>query len=83
MAMALAIFAASGVYILHFFGISIGSFRIAGGLLLFLLSVDMLRAQPSRQRTTPEEMQEGPRSRTSRSSRSPSRCSRDRARSRR
>ncbi|HEY7958219.1 MAG: MarC family protein [Polyangia bacterium] len=59
MGLALAIFAASGVYILHFFGISIGSFRIAGGLLLFLLAVDMLRAQPSRQRTTPEEMQEG------------------------
>jgi len=59
MMMALAIFAASGVYILRFFGISIGSFRIAGGLLLFLLAVDMLRAQPSRQRTTPEEEQEG------------------------
>jgi multiple antibiotic resistance protein len=59
MMMALAIFAASGVYILRFFGISIGSFRIAGGLLLFLLAVDMLRAQPSRQRTTPEEEAEG------------------------
>jgi len=59
MMMALAIFAASGVYILRFFGISIGSFRIAGGILLFLLSVDMLRAQPSRQRTTPEEEAEG------------------------
>jgi multiple antibiotic resistance protein len=52
-------FAASGSYILRFFGISLGSFRIAGGLLLFLLSVDMLRAQPSRQRTTPEEEAEG------------------------
>jgi multiple antibiotic resistance protein len=59
MACALAIFAASGRYILHFFGISIGSFRIAGGVLLFLLAVDMLRAQPSRQRTTPEEEAEG------------------------
>src|SRR4051812_48274521 len=59
MAMALAVFAASGEYILHFFGISIGSFRIAGGVLLFLLAVDMLRAQPSRQRTTPEEEAEG------------------------
>jgi multiple antibiotic resistance protein len=59
MACALAIFAASGTYILHFFGISIGSFRVAGGALLFLLAVDMLRAQPSRQRTTPEEEAEG------------------------
>jgi multiple antibiotic resistance protein len=59
MVVMLAVFAASGVYILSFFGISLGSFRIAGGLLLFLLSVDMLRAQQSRQRTTPEEEKEG------------------------
>src|SRR5439155_14370904 len=55
----LAVFAASGVFILRFFGISLGAFRIAGGVLLFLLAVDMVRAQPSRQRTTPEEQQEG------------------------
>jgi multiple antibiotic resistance protein len=55
----LAVFAASGVFILKFFGISLGSFRIAGGVLLFLLAVDMVRAQPSRQRTTPEEQKEG------------------------
>jgi multiple antibiotic resistance protein len=59
MMMGLAIFAAGGVYILHFFGISIGSFRIAGGVLLLLLAIDMLRAQSSRQRTTPEEEAEG------------------------
>jgi multiple antibiotic resistance protein len=55
----LAVFGASGVAILRFFGISLGSFRIAGGILLFLNAVDMLRAQPSRQRTTPEEEAEG------------------------
>jgi multiple antibiotic resistance protein len=55
----LAVFAASGVFILKFFGISLGSFRIAGGVLLFLLAVDMVRAQESRQRSTPEEKQEG------------------------
>jgi multiple antibiotic resistance protein len=55
----LAVFAASGVFILKFFGISLGAFRIAGGVLLFLLAVDMVRAQPSRQRTTPEEQKEG------------------------
>lgn len=59
MTMALCIFAAAGSAILHFFGISIGSFRIAGGILLLLLAIDMLRAQPSRQRTTPEEEAEG------------------------
>jgi MarC family membrane protein len=59
MAMALGIFAALGAYVLRFFGLTIGAFRIAGGVLLFLLAVDMLRAQPSRQRTTPEEEREG------------------------
>jgi len=59
MCLALAVFAAAGSSILSFFGISIGAFRIAGGILVFLLAVDMLRAQPSRQRTTPEEQAEG------------------------
>jgi len=59
MALALMLFAVAGKYILSFFGISIAAFRIAGGILLFLLAVDMLRAQPSRQRTTPEEEKEG------------------------
>jgi multiple antibiotic resistance protein len=57
--LALSVFAALGAYILRFFGISIGAFRIAGGLLLFLLAIDMLRAQPSRQRITAEEEAEG------------------------
>ena len=59
MVIALALFAAAGVWILRFFGVSIGAFRIAGGVLLLLLAIDMLRAQPSRQRTTPEEEREG------------------------
>jgi multiple antibiotic resistance protein len=40
-------------------GISLDAFRVAGGLLLFLLAVDMLRAQRSRTRTSPEEEAEG------------------------
>jgi multiple antibiotic resistance protein len=55
----LAIFAGVGTYILAFFGISLGAFRIAGGILLLLLAIDMLRAQKSRQKSTPEEEAEG------------------------
>lgn len=55
MAVTLGLFALTGTLILSFFGISLGAFRVAGGILLFLLAVDMLRAQPSRQRTSPEE----------------------------
>ena len=56
---ALTVFAAMGDALFSFLGISLGAFRIAGGILLFLLAVDMLLAKPSRQRTTPEETEEG------------------------
>ena len=55
----LASFGALGGVIFRVLGISLGAFRIAGGVLLFLLAVDMLRAQRSRQRTSPEEEAEG------------------------
>ena len=55
----LASFGALGGLIFRVLGISLGAFRIAGGVLRFLLAVDMLRAQPSRQRTSPEEEAEG------------------------
>jgi multiple antibiotic resistance protein len=55
----LAGFAVAGGLIFRLLGISVGAFRIAGGILLFLLAVDMLRAQRSRQKTTPEEEAEG------------------------
>ena len=55
----LASFGALGGLIFRVLGISLGAFRIAGGVLLFLLAVDMLRAQRSRQRTSPEEEAEG------------------------
>jgi multiple antibiotic resistance protein len=55
----LASFGALGSLIFRVLGISLGAFRIAGGVLLFLLAVDMLRAERSRQRTSPEEEAEG------------------------
>ena len=55
----LAAFGALGGAIFRLLGVSLGAFRIAGGMLLFLLAVDMLRAQRSRQRTSPEEEAEG------------------------
>ncbi len=55
----LTAFALTGSLIFRFLGVSTGAFRIAGGILLFSLGVEMLRAQRSRQRTTPEEEAEG------------------------
>jgi multiple antibiotic resistance protein len=54
----LCIFAAAGGVIFQAFGISLGAFKIAGGLMLLLMSVDMMRAQPSRTRTSAEEQDE-------------------------
>lgn len=58
-AVALATFAAAGGVLFEHLGISLGAFKVAGGILLFLLAVDLLRAEPTRQRTTPEETREG------------------------
>ncbi len=55
----LSIFAIAGGLIFRFFGISLGAFKIAGGVLLFLLALDMMQARPSRTKTTPEEQKEG------------------------
>jgi len=55
----LTVFAATGEFIFRLFGITVGSFKIAGGLLLFLVALDMMRAQPSRVRSSPEEQVEG------------------------
>jgi multiple antibiotic resistance protein len=55
----LLVFAAAGSLIFRFFGITLGAFKIAGGLLLFLVALDMMQAQKSRTKSTPEEEQEG------------------------
>jgi len=54
----LSIFALAGGVIFEAFGISLGAFKTAGGLMLLLMSIDMMRAQPSRTRTSPEEQDE-------------------------
>ena len=55
----LTVFAAAGTLIFRFFGITLGAFKIAGGILLFLVALDMMQARQSRTRSTPEEEQEG------------------------
>ncbi|HUJ24452.1 MAG TPA: MarC family protein [Myxococcales bacterium] len=54
----LTVFALAGTLIFRVFGVTLGSFKVAGGVLLLLTAFDMLRAQPTRTRTTPEEEQE-------------------------
>jgi multiple antibiotic resistance protein len=54
----LSIFALAGGLIFDAFGITLGAFKIAGGLMLLLMSIDMMRATPSRTRTTTEEQDE-------------------------
>jgi len=47
-----------GETILNMFGISIPSFRVAGGILLLLMSINMINAEVPRQKNTPEELEE-------------------------
>ena len=56
---ALSVFAGAGHLLFEHLGISLGAFKVAGGILLFLLAIDLLRAETTRQRTTPEETLEG------------------------
>ncbi|MDI6687883.1 MAG: YchE family NAAT transporter [Desulfobacterales bacterium] len=45
----------SGDAILRFFGISVGSFRVGGGILILLMAISMLHAKMSRVKQTEEE----------------------------
>ncbi len=51
----LAVFILFGEKILAFFQISMGSFRVAGGALLFLIALEMLQAKPRSTKSTPPE----------------------------
>ncbi len=55
----LLLFAFVGEWILRLFRISISSFQIAGGILIFIIALSMLQARRSRARSTPKEEQEG------------------------
>ncbi len=55
----MAIFALLGPLIFRVFGITLPAFQIAGGLVLLLSSLDMIRAKKSAMRETPEEVEEG------------------------
>ncbi len=54
----LTLFALIGEFIFSFYNITIHSFRIAGGLLLFKISLDMVESKRSRTKTTPKEEKE-------------------------
>ena len=51
----LLLFILAGNAILRFLGIHPGSFYIAGGILLFLVSIDLLFGKPGRTKTPPRE----------------------------
>jgi multiple antibiotic resistance protein len=55
----LCVFAAAGSLIFKAFGITLPAFKIAGGIILLLIGLDMLQARQSTTKATPEEQQEG------------------------
>ncbi len=51
----LFLFSIAGKSIFYFFGTSMGAFQVAGGILLFFIAMDMLRAHPTGLSQTVEE----------------------------
>ncbi|MBU0961959.1 MAG: YchE family NAAT transporter, partial [Proteobacteria bacterium] len=58
MGMILIVVLFSGEAILYFFGISVGSFRVGGGILILLMAISMLHARMSQVKQTEEEKQD-------------------------
>jgi multiple antibiotic resistance protein len=58
-ALVLAAFALGGAWIFKALGIGLPAFKVAGGVVLLLLALDMIRTQPSKTRITEGEVEEG------------------------
>src|SRR3984893_12852913 len=52
-------FALAGTLIFRLFGITLPAFKIAGGLILLLIGMDMIQARRSETKETPAETEEG------------------------
>jgi multiple antibiotic resistance protein len=55
----LSVFAFAGTYIFQLFGITLPAFKIAGGMILGLIGLDMLRARRSPTKEAPGDAEEG------------------------
>jgi multiple antibiotic resistance protein len=52
------LFAIGGNLILQFFGITVDSLRVAGGILLFLVAIDMLKGEREQKKVTDAELRD-------------------------
>jgi len=57
-AVILIVAALMGKLLLNFFGVSIASFKVGGGILLLLMSIAMMQAKHTQSKQTPEEAEE-------------------------
>jgi multiple antibiotic resistance protein len=55
----LSLFASAGALIFRLFGITLPAFKIAGGVILLLIGLEMLQARRSQTKETPSETKEG------------------------
>src|ERR1700719_2731817 len=58
-AIVLSVFALAGSLIFKMFGITLPAFKIAGGIILLQIGMDMLQARQSGTKVTPKETEEG------------------------
>ena len=58
-ALVIAITTLVGQQVIAFFGISVNSFQVGGGIIMLLMAISMINAQPGGTKTTPEEAVEG------------------------
>ncbi len=52
-------FALAGAFVFRVLGVTLSAFKVAGGILLLITSIEMLTGQKTRTRSTKEEEQEG------------------------